>query len=246
MRIDWWTLGLQTINVLVLVWLLGRFLFRPIADQLAARRAEAAKLLDDAAAAKAAADADRAMAARELDARRAERDGAVAAARTEAEAAKAAVLAEARAEADRQRAAATDEIANRRAEAEAREADRAARLAVAIAGRLLARLPDGARLDGFVPDFLAALRDLPAETRAGLGRDQPLRLRVPRPLTEAERDDLAARLAEVLGHPVRLEETVEASLLAGLELETDHAVVRNSFAADLGRIETELTRHDRS
>ena len=31
MHIDLWTLGLQTINVLVLVWLLARFLFRPVA-----------------------------------------------------------------------------------------------------------------------------------------------------------------------------------------------------------------------
>jgi F-type H+-transporting ATPase subunit b len=30
MRIDWWTLALQTANVLILIWLLGRFLFRPV------------------------------------------------------------------------------------------------------------------------------------------------------------------------------------------------------------------------
>ena len=32
MHIDCWTLALQTINVVVLIWLMSRFLFRPIAD----------------------------------------------------------------------------------------------------------------------------------------------------------------------------------------------------------------------
>ena len=63
MRIDWWTLGLQTINVLVLVWILGRVFFRPLADIVAARRAEAAKLLDEARAARDAAAAARPAAA---------------------------------------------------------------------------------------------------------------------------------------------------------------------------------------
>ena len=52
MRIDWWTLGLQTFNVLVLVLILSRFLFRPVAAIIEERRAAAAKLLADAEAAK--------------------------------------------------------------------------------------------------------------------------------------------------------------------------------------------------
>ena len=41
MQIDWWTLGLQTVNALVLIWLLSRFLFRPIASILAEREVAA-------------------------------------------------------------------------------------------------------------------------------------------------------------------------------------------------------------
>jgi len=36
----------------------------------------------------------------------------------------------------------------------------------------------------------------------------------------------------------------DPDLIAGLELETPHAVVRNSFRGDLARIAEELTRHD--
>ena len=50
MRIDWWTLALQTVNVLVLIWILGRFFFRPVMDIVVKRQQEANKLLADAAA----------------------------------------------------------------------------------------------------------------------------------------------------------------------------------------------------
>ncbi len=45
MHIDWSTLALQTINALVLVWLLARFLFRPVAE-IVAERQDAARNAD--------------------------------------------------------------------------------------------------------------------------------------------------------------------------------------------------------
>ena len=41
MHIDWSTLALQTINVLILVWILARFLFRPVREIIAKRQAKA-------------------------------------------------------------------------------------------------------------------------------------------------------------------------------------------------------------
>src|SRR6516162_6653699 len=52
MRIDSWTLALQTFNVLILVWILARFFFRPIMNIVAKRQEEAKKLLTDAAVAR--------------------------------------------------------------------------------------------------------------------------------------------------------------------------------------------------
>ena len=42
MTIDWWTLGIQTVNVVILVWLLGRFFWRPVAAMIEQRRADGA------------------------------------------------------------------------------------------------------------------------------------------------------------------------------------------------------------
>ncbi len=55
MRIDWWTLGLQTLNALVLLWILARFFFRPVAGIMRQRQEAAASVLKQAEAAKASA-----------------------------------------------------------------------------------------------------------------------------------------------------------------------------------------------
>ncbi|MFT6927000.1 MAG: F-type H+-transporting ATPase subunit b [Psychromonas sp.] len=49
MLIDWFTVVAQAINFLVLVWLLKRFLYRPILDAIDAREQRIAKTLSDAA-----------------------------------------------------------------------------------------------------------------------------------------------------------------------------------------------------
>lgn len=57
MSIDWITVGAQIANFLVLVWLLKRFLYRPILDGIDAREAEIAARMGEAAAIRAQADA---------------------------------------------------------------------------------------------------------------------------------------------------------------------------------------------
>ena len=57
MTIDWWTLGIQTVNVAILVWLLQRFFWRPVAAMIELRRTTTQAALDDAQATKAKATA---------------------------------------------------------------------------------------------------------------------------------------------------------------------------------------------
>ena len=84
MHIDWWTLALQTVNVLVLIWILARFFFRPVVDIVAKRQEEANKLLADAAAARQEAADDRADADKARAEIGAERDRLIAEARKSA------------------------------------------------------------------------------------------------------------------------------------------------------------------
>jgi F-type H+-transporting ATPase subunit b len=245
MQIDWWTLGLQTVNALVLIWLLAHFLFRPVVDAIAARQRAAGQLLAVAQAAKAAAESERAKAAAEAASLAEHRSKALKAAEAEAATAKAALLTEAQADADKLRAAAKAEIeAARRTEALAAE-DRAGRLAVDIATKLLDRLPLEARVAAFIDGIATGLAKLPEGTRASIGADgSSIRLTAACAVTPEEVEACRKALAGVLGHPVSVEVTVEPDLIAGIELKAPHAVVRNSFRADLVRLKSELVHHD--
>jgi F-type H+-transporting ATPase subunit b len=59
MLIDWFTVGAQVINFLILVWLLKRFLYHPILNALDAREERIAKELADADAKKTEAQKER-------------------------------------------------------------------------------------------------------------------------------------------------------------------------------------------
>lgn len=59
MLIDWFTVGAQIVNFLILVWLLKRFLYKPILDAIDAREKRIADELADADAKKAAAEKQR-------------------------------------------------------------------------------------------------------------------------------------------------------------------------------------------
>jgi F-type H+-transporting ATPase subunit b len=242
MRIDWWTLGLQTINGLVLVWLLARFLFRPVAAMVAARQTEAARLLTEAEAARAEAESERNKAADANASLAHDRAEALKAVAGEADTEKAAILTAAREEADRLRGAAHDDAERFRRNEAIEAEDRASLLAVDIATKVLGRLPEAARIAGFIDGLAEAVGALPDATKTGIGA--VVRLRAVRALTETEIRDCRAALSRVLGRDVEIVASVDPGLIAGLELDTPHAVVRDSFRADLDRIAAALVNHD--
>ncbi len=245
MRIDWWTLGLQTVNLLVLLWLLGRFLFRPLAAIVAERREAAAKMLDEAQAERVAAGQERAAIEAERKAIADERAARLDAAAQEAEGRRAAMLKDAQAEIDRMHAEAKAAARQAQRDEERRIGHRAHLLAGDIAAHLLDRLPETPPDRSFLPGFEQALASLPAATRASLEDDpgQPVLLSA-RPLDEADRDACLAAIERATGHRLAPDFRTDPALIAGLRLETPHAVVANSFRTDIGHILTEFERQD--
>ncbi|MCS0503468.1 F0F1 ATP synthase subunit delta [Ancylobacter mangrovi] len=243
MQIDWWTLGLQTANVLVLVWILGRFLFRPVAGMIEQRRVLASKALDDARAAQAAAEAARVEAEHTTADLARSRADALKKAAQEAEAERQGIIAAARAEAERLREAAKADIARARADEAAAAQGRASALALDIADKLLSRLPEQARIDGFIPGLAQGLAALPDEIRASLGADgHPVRLKAARALSDAEVNACRDQLSKALGRPIEIACETDPALIAGLELDMPHAAVRNSLRADLDRVAGALAK----
>jgi F-type H+-transporting ATPase subunit b len=241
MTFDWWTLGLQTVNIVILVWLLERFFWTPIADMIAKRRAAAQEALAEARAAR-----DKAQAAlTDIDRTRAgfaaERDEILANARVESERAGAAKLAEAAQQAATLVAVAKVSVAKDQDAATQAWASRSSDLAVDIAKRLAARL-DGPAVRGLFLDWaLAAIRALPDTARRAAAQSlASIEATSAMPLDAAEEARATQLIGDAFGAPVPVRFNTDPSLIAGLEIRGDHLVVSNSWRADLTQILLEL------
>jgi F-type H+-transporting ATPase subunit b len=157
--VDIWKLAFQVANFLILLYLLNRFLFKPVLGRLDERSSKISKGLEDAKAA-----------ARDREQAKAEREAAVEEARKEAQAMIARankiaddtrneILAKAREEAEKVAARARDEIRAEKERAMAELRGQVADLALAAAGKLVRSEMDGQTQRRLVEEFLA---DVPA------------------------------------------------------------------------------------
>jgi len=244
MRIDWWTLALEAVNALVLIWLLSRFLFRPVAKILADRRAQIDQMLNQAQTAGQQAEQDRAAVAQQLAELAAGRTRAYAAIEADAAAARIALLAQLQQEAAAQRA---EDGARRDAERRAQVAQSSARsvaLAFELTEKLMQRLPGAARVADFADGVATVLAQLPTDIRASLGTPSvPLVVASAVGLSDIQVQTFGARFEQALGHPAQIVWRVEPALLAGFECETPHTIVRNSLRHDLEQMRLALI-HD--
>jgi F-type H+-transporting ATPase subunit b len=245
MTIDWWTLGLQTVNVGVLIWLLGRFFWRPIAAMIDERRAASRQTLAEAEAKRAEADAALAGIERTRAGFARERDAILAAAREAAEREAAARREEAVREAAVIEAAGRAAVERERQAAEKAWAERAAHLAVEIAERLAARLDGAAVRAAFLDWLIVAIRALPGEERRAASADGvALEATSATPIDPVEQERARKLIGEAFGAEPRIAFKTDPSLIAGLELKGPHLVVSNSWRADLAQILAEIAHDD--
>jgi F-type H+-transporting ATPase subunit b len=157
--VDVFKLAFQIVNFLILLFLLNRFLFKPVLRRIDERNAQLSQGLEDAAAA-----------ARDRELARAEREAALAEARKEsealvaraaktAEATSAEILATARASADQLTERAREEIAAEKERALAEIRGEVADLALDAAGKLVGSEMDSPTQRRLVEQFLAENRN---------------------------------------------------------------------------------------
>jgi F-type H+-transporting ATPase subunit b len=243
MRIDWWTLALQTANVLILIWLLGRFLFRPVAEIVARRQDEANKLIADAAGVRREADDARA----DLEQARANiaagRDKVIAEAHAAAETDRLALLSRTNEEMTKLRAEAEAAICRDRLAMENALVDRVRDLAVDIARRLLERVSPAVAADAFLAALCRQVRALSPRERAAFTRAEngSIEIVTAAPLNPEEAERVGGAIAEAVGGNPVLVFRSDSAVIAGIELRSRHVVMCNSWRNDLERIREELS-----
>jgi F-type H+-transporting ATPase subunit b len=249
MQFDWWTLGLQTINFLVLVWLLQRFLYRPVKEILARRQALAGQALADAEAAKNAAHASRAALEKDRAALADARQQASRQAHDALETERSRTLAKAQSEAAALVAAAHASIAEERERALAELRSRIADLSVELAGRLLAEAGASVTGDVFLKHLAAQLQELPEgereRLRADLARDGArLTVATAAALPPGDRTYWTEQLRTSLDQPTDVEFVVDPALIGGAELRFPHAALKLSWVDQLEKARESLAADD--
>jgi len=248
MRLDWTTLALQLVNFAILVWLLQRFLYRPVLRVIDERRAALAR---EHAAAAHETEAARSELAR-LQAQRAgeaaERTAALA--RVEEEGRQ--LLAARRAQAERDAAALMEDtrktLAQEREQTEEALRGAALQLAADMARRVLAEIPEPLRVQAWLERIDRHLRLLAAGERAELASElagaYPLRVVCAWSLAAASQEEWRQRLRATLSATAEVVFDTDARLIAGAELHFPHARLSFTVQSAIAALQQEARRRD--
>lgn len=244
MTIDFWSLGLQTINVLILVWLLSHFFWRPVAAAINKRQEAAQALLSDAQTANTQAEAALADLTTAREGIAAEREAMLADATKTAENAASAALATAHKKAETLIDAAQRNSAKEADVLRAELTSHASLLAVDIAQKLLTRLPTTVIQSAFLGLLIEAIGQLSAADRQALvSTADGLDVVSAADLTEQDKEALTQAMEQALGNTPALTFHSDPDLMAGLEIRTPHFALHNSWQSDLATIVKALN-HD--
>lgn len=245
MLIDWFTVGAQLLNFLILVWLLKRFLYQPILDAIDAREARIAAELADAEAKKAEAKSERdAFAHRneEFDRQHAER---LSQAKEAVKAEHQRLMDEARQAADDLRVKRQDAL-EREQQALNDEITRLTRKEVfSIARKTLGDLAETGLEARMGEVFTRRLREMDAQTKEGLAAAlqnaaEPAIVRSTFELPESQRAAIQNALNETFSAEVRVCFETAPDLVSGIELSTNGQKVAWSIADYLATLEKQV------
>jgi len=242
MLIDWFTVGAQALNFVILVWLMKRFLYKPILDAIDARETRIAAELADAAAKKTEAQMERdefQHRNEELDRQRA---ALLSKAADEAEAERQRLLDEARKAADAlsaRRQETLDNDAHGLSEAIGR---RAQQEVFAIARKALTDLATTSLEERLGEVFIRRLRTMDGQAKERFGKalstaSEPALVRSAFDLPAEQRAAVQKALNETFSADIGLRFEVAPDLVSGVELTTNGQKVAWSIADYLTSME---------
>jgi F-type H+-transporting ATPase subunit b len=249
MTINWWTLALQAVNFLVLVWLLWRFLYRPVKEVIEKRKALAEQAFADAEKSKSEAEAARQRYEEDRANLPRERQEMLNKLHEELEAERGKAMAAARRDAEKEMEDARAAIAKERDAALTELRGEVSGLAVELASRLLREVGTGAPDSLFLDVLDGQIEKLAEEDRTRLQRDletDGARLTVvtASSLAPEQQARWRERLNDRLGTAEKMVFATDPEILGGAELRFPHTVIKFTWADQLDKARELLRRND--
>ncbi len=238
MEFDWTTFALEIINFLVLIWILQRFLYKPVTNAIATRKAAIDKTLVDAQAVEAQAQSLK----RQYENRMAQWEHEKAQARMQ-------LQEEMNAERSRRLATLQASLEQEREKLRVLEQRRAVEVhrrleedAVAEGGRFVARMLSRLasadleeRIRGALLEDLPHLADGELQSLRVACQDAEAKIKITSsyPLAEEQRESLVQALCRLTGQPVACEFAQDSDLMAGLRISIGPWVLRSNLRDEL-------------
>ncbi|MGB5511610.1 MAG: F0F1 ATP synthase subunit delta [Woeseiaceae bacterium] len=245
MLVDWFTVGAQALNFLILVWLLKRFLYQPILDAIDAREQRIALSLADAAAKEAEARTERDAFRGKNEAFDQQRAARLSQAIDEAKTERQRLLDEARQAADVLRAKRQDALQREQQSLYDEIARRTRAEVFAIARKALTDLAGTGLEERMCEVFADRLRALDDEARQGLASSlktstHPVRVRSAFELTSEQRAAIRTALNETLAADIQVRFDTAPDVIGGIELSTNGQKLAWSIADYLASLENSV------
>lgn len=235
MLIDWFTVIAQAINFLILVWLLKRFLYRPVLDAIDAREQGIAAKIADAEAKEAQAQKQRADYQQKNRIFDEERNAHMNQALEAAKAERAQLLDAARQESEDLRARLAQGLRNEQHSLNQEISRRARDEVFSIARKALSDLAGTSLELRMTEVFIDRLRSLDSEEIAGLKSafepsTDSLVIRTAFTLSTQQKADIESAVFETLGKQQTIEFIVAPELVSGIEISTNGRKIAWSLA----------------
>ena len=242
MLIDWFTVGAQALNFVILVWLMKRFLYQPILDAIDAREQRVAAELADADAKKAEAEKERDVLRSKNEALDRERAGLLSQAAEEAGAERRRLLEGARQAAKALRAEHDKTLRRDAHDLRQALARRTGQEVFAISRKVLGDLASASLEERIGDVFIGRLREIDGEAKERLGKalaaaTDPALLRSAFDLPAEQREAIQRVLNEIFSAEVPVRFETAPSLISGIELTTEGQKVSWSIADYLTSLE---------
>jgi len=245
MQIDWLTVAAQIANFLVLIWLLQRFLYRPITEAMARREARIEERLSDAKTRRKKAEDEAEALRKKREELEDSRQEMLREARVEADELKQRLEKDIREEVEQKRENWHEVLEEERADFVRDMQRKAGHKVLDIAAQLVAEFTAGGLDDRIAQGFVEQLKDLDADTRekmaaAANGADGPALVETAAALDTAARRKITSAIHEQFGTDIDVEYREDDDVLLGVRLTIGEQTIEWSAARYLKRLNREL------
>jgi F-type H+-transporting ATPase subunit b len=242
MLFDWFTVGAQTLNFLVLVWLMKRFLYKPVLDAIDARENRIALALADAAAKNTQAHKERDEFQKKNEVFDQARDAQLSQLKDEIDTERQRLLEEARQAANALRVKGQEALTSELQTLHQDIARRSREEVFAIAQKVLADLAGATLEECMVTVFTQRLTQLDNTAKAGLAKaletaSGTVQVRSAFALSAAQQEAIQSALSQAFSRDIPIQFDTTPDLISGIELSANGWKVAWNIADFLAGLE---------